>query len=176
MDDRAFSFRHDLSSLAPTLMISETPPKPPRASLIINIAFVPAGMAASQLNWRFPLGTGMDKTLPPGTTTEIVTGCTALPYPSNVKGLHCCKAKLSWNGKSTPGSVVLHDPPRESPTVRTCEVPPAPNAVASDIVKTICWSLAKGSCMVNDPRPLVNADGGIWIIRWVPKGGLIKRE
>ena len=87
VDDRAFSFRHDLSSLAPTLMMSETPPNPPCASLIMNNAFVPAGMAAGQPNWRFPRGTGIDVTFPPGITTEMVTGCTALPYPSKVKGL-----------------------------------------------------------------------------------------
>lgn len=77
VEDSAFSFRQDLSSLAPTFLMSETPPNPPCASRIRNIASVPAGIETGQLNRMSPSGTGTDSTLPPGTITSIVTGCTA---------------------------------------------------------------------------------------------------
>jgi len=52
-----------------------------------------------------------------------------------------------------------------APTVRTVDVPPEPNPVASDMVSRNCIPFVNGNCDIEyEPLPLRNADDGTDIL------------
>jgi hypothetical protein len=52
-----------------------------------------------------------------------------------------------------------------APTVRTVDVPPEPNPVASDMVSKNCIPFASGNCDIEyEPSPSRNADDGTDIL------------
>lgn len=80
--------------------------------------------------------------------------------------MHCWSAVGKSNVKSTDAPVVLQLLLATGlPTFKMGDVPPEPNAVASDIVSRNCVSFLNGNCgIVYEPLPLLKADAGTDIL------------
>jgi hypothetical protein len=76
--------------------------------------------------------------------------------------LHCWSDVGKSNVKSTDGPVALQLLLAiGSPTIKMGDVPPEPNAVASDIVRRNCVLFQNGNCgIVYEPLPLLKAEAG----------------
>lgn len=88
--------------------------------------------------------------------------------------MHCWSDDGKSNVKSTDGPVALQlFLATGLPTFKTGDVPPEPNAVASDIVSRNCVLFQNGNCdIVYEPLPLLKADAGTDIFRGTSKTGV----
>lgn len=88
--------------------------------------------------------------------------------------MHCWSDVGKSNVKSTDGPVVLQlFLATGLPTFKMGDVPPEPNAVASDIVSRNCVPFENGNWdIVYEPLPLLKADPGTDIFRGTLKAGV----